>query len=204
MSTGQFLDSTWAEKDFLNILSIQGNFSCNNGVTTIMRARGRWINWVIVLALTLASIPGSAIAVFCGPRSGQMPCCASHGTTAPKAKICKNHLNSCCELKSTTSCEGSNETAQHHHGPQEVTEKSDGHCKCELKSHPPVDPPNSAGFVTSDSKIVHVDALLQPSFQFQAFDLKAFQPGIFGIDSGPPSDATASPSLGRAPPVLVA
>ena len=201
-SLKQYRSGTFAPS-FKNC-SIQGNFSCNNGVTTIIRARGRWINCVIVLALTLASIPGSAIALLCAPRFGHMPCCANHGTTVPKAKICKNHHDSCSELKSTTSCRESNETAQHHHGSQEVSEKSDGHCKCEPKSLPPVDPSNSAGFVTSNSEIVHVDALLQPSFQFQAFELKAFQPCIFGIDSGPPSDATALPSLGRAPPVLVA
>jgi hypothetical protein len=78
--------------------------------------------------------------------------------------------------------------------------RSASSCKCEIQS--------SSGLPKAAFKAVVLPGLdqsfdaVEPSPVFvAAVPVSVSEPGIFGVDSGPPSSATFLPDLGRAPPV---
>lgn len=70
-------------------------------------------------------------------------------------------------------------------------------CKCELRA--PSD--SSLPFVASSVPTVHVSVLPAPTVVVGPMAVSGAEPGIFSIDSGPPSPIDQAPDLGRAPPV---
>jgi len=71
-------------------------------------------------------------------------------------------------------------------------------CKCIAGSDPNVPTPAGKGFTGSQDQETAVAPI---AFLFLVDESRCFQPGIVGVDSGPPISSEYAPDLGRAPPV---
>jgi hypothetical protein len=140
------------------------------------------------LALILAALPIRAGMPLCVPTSlpAPMACCA----TKAKAAACPMHAQpkaSCCagtRVAAPTKTFAAGESDP---------------CRCELKSAPPM-PSVNAKVASGPSVEIPVLAILPSLLPVLVFEIPWAEPGIVGLDSGPPSSGVRHPDHGRAPP----
>ncbi|RYG16671.1 hypothetical protein EON82_24735 [bacterium] len=161
------------------------------------------IRLICSLALVVAAWPAKASAEPCAmPAPAAAPAMADCGMLCcekkpeAKAMACEKHVAktlACCKEKTAELAAPSP-----HQGP-ELASAIDP-CKCEIKSAPsaPIEAPKAvvSGFDHHAFVAVLPDAPPElPS------SLEVSEPGIYGVDSGPPTSAAHLSDFGRAPPV---
>ncbi len=161
------------------------------------------IRWICSLALIVAAMPVKASGMPCvapetvpiaahkadcgmpcceGGHDGAKMACEQHGPEMPE--LCKAHVA------------GAFQSAGGRH---ELT-KADASCKCEIKSVPS----SPAGIEGVVVPTVHLDgliAVLPADLPELPVATLVAEPGIFGVDSGPPASVDRPADRGRAPPV---
>lgn len=166
-------------------------------------ARGAftYIKLTFALILLLGGAQGMALASYCLQRSGQSSCCSPKApiatVAAPKSSSCKM---ACCHQKAAPKAAEESQC----HSTVESKNPSDN-CKCHLSPAQPNELFNTT--VSSfDAKftVLKVATLAKQVWQDPVLVLRTSEPGIFGVDSGPPGGVKASPHQGRAPPVFLA
>jgi len=149
-----------------------------------MRRAALWVRLICALALIVAAVPLRASAMPCiapaaaAKQACAMKCCAK---PAPAKKACcpTGHL----EAAHATLCKAASD------------------CGCEIASIPFATATPVNAFVPSFDASVLV-AVLPETPALAVVEVSFAEPGIFGIDSGPPTEGHAECGLGRAPPVV--
>lgn len=162
---------------------------------TIGVARGTlalMVRFVCSLALIVAAMPIKA---------GVAPCAAP--TPAPVAAVKATCAMPCCvekPLGKTMSChEDAAKPAAHPGQRHELAATGDG-CGCEMQAAPSV-PLRSDKAISTAFDPHFLVAVLPATLPELSIPTAIAEPGIFGIDSGPPARVGRSSDLGRAPPV---
>lgn len=155
---------------------------------------------LILLALVLAQIPASVLALLCQPKPDcSMPCCAVKAVQ-PKAQV-KRTCAMCPDEVAADSIDSSKSL-------ETQISADSGPDPCPCKVAPRTSPPehsSTACFTSSSAPDQEFDACMDPKpLRFELAILIAISPGNVGTDSGPPTHEPSCVWLGRAPPVSVA
>lgn len=145
------------------------------GVMTLL------IRWICSLALLVAAMPLKAGVESC---------------VAPVKTPVKQCGMACCEKKPMAKM-ACMEQVDHSRWA-----KSADPCGCEIKSAPATPPAVVKAVPVMDP--IHLFAILPETVPAIPVPVSFAEPGIFGVDSGPPPQCDTQPGLGRAPPVAVA
>jgi hypothetical protein len=146
--------------------------------------RGKWAlatRLLLLLVLIVAAVPLSASAPRCAkpvafPRPKArpaMPCCAAR--TAVGTRV------SCCAPEKVAVA---------------AVAKANAPCSCEVKSAPAAPAPRESVASVRTAALLSTAPVFFPPREW----VQAAEPGIVGVDAGPPPDLDFVPDLGRAPP----
>jgi hypothetical protein len=167
-----------------------------------VRFLARVLRAFVALSVLFASLPVNATEVVCivGPHEVTtpmakcgMPCCA-HGVMAmcDSSKVSKGAVPPCCADKQLTA------KLQRQHSTCSVSGMS---CRCERRSVSAVAPLTVSVRATLRINVHQLFVAILPEDLEIRVPLDAsIEPGIFGVDSGPPRQEQRSPEQGRAPP----
>lgn len=172
-------------------VGVRGSYTGN---ANLKRVLGLLIRLLVFAALIIASVPVSATEMVCvvGARPQVvpvtkcgMPCCAHPAPNSP-AKV-----RSCC----------------HPHSPRVAVSRAQTcrlaglACRCETRVLANVPP--SPATVTHALPLIEQPAILTSAeWLISGRELPSVQPGIVGVDSGPPRRWPRSPRQSRAPPFV--
>ena len=147
-----------------------------------------------LVALTMAAVPSGATEMVCVLGNGKvivpvaackMACCAhcTPATTEPS-------IRSCCAQKQLTASRPN------------LCSLAGRSCRCELRFVQATHPVVAAASNPAPHAWSQLAILTIPSYDLPLWVLVVSEPGIFGIDSGPPRKRSRTPQQTRAPPVF--
>ena len=152
---------------------------------------------MLLVSIALASVPAGAFERVCVLNNGgksveasrcKMSCCH------PVAKIqtVSVHSDCCTPTKPTKGFASDRST---------ICAIGNLNCQCELRFVPAVIPITATLARSSIDGFDTNAILIAPKFDAIGWHLLNFEPGIVGVDSGPPTKLSRSPLQPRAPPV---
>ncbi len=170
---------------------------CDEKATALKHLSGFLVRLLLFAALVMASMPAGATITVCVLRSGQVvvpvakckkACCAHEVASAAPAR------RNCCARSAVKP------TAVITLG-GDLGKLAGMSCRCEIRAT--INSPLTSTAPNSNSllSITHPAILPPPTRQVPRLALTVTEPGIQGLDSGPPRKLPRSPRQSRAPPV---